>query len=247
MARKLGSCLKMHMVTVSHLLLLRAEFLEQQVLALIDYIVEQLQPEDVVYLREEYATSWFNREEILHQCSRWSTDDAAIFFMAVYTFQVYNNLPFLMERGEEYNTMWAYMQPFVANIKAWVMASTEFADATWLFEQRRDNVRFRLLGVLDAISPAGEVVEFKFSTGDFTFFHKLQGLLQFQMQQLHIGKRIAAERDGGEHCPLVSASAPRPYFRLVNIYSGRSMQFTCDFPHGEDVFNDELMKIVDVL
>jgi|688.fasta_scaffold09552_5 hypothetical protein len=257
LADKLGLCLKMHTVTVSHLLLLRAEFLTarparparpahlphhdkkvQQVVALIDYIVEQLHRDDVVYLREEYATSWFDRREILRQCSRWSTDDAAIFFMAVYGFQVYNNLPFLMERGEEYNTMWAYMQPFVNNIKEWVMTSTEFADAAWLFEQRRDNVRLRLLGVLDAISPAGEVVEFKFSTGDFTFVHKLQGLLQFQMQQLH-----SAEERG----PLGPTCCAHACFRLVNIYSGRSTPFTCDFPHGEDVFHEELMKIVDVL
>ena len=251
---KLGLCLKMHMVTVSHLLLLRAELVagrvakeEQslqsgcqsgcQVLLLIDHIVEQLQPDDVVYLREEYATSWFDRREILRQCSRWATDDAAIFFMAVYEFQVYNNLPFLMERGEEYNTMWAYMQPFVTNIKEWVMTSTEFADPAWLFEQRRENVRSRLLGILDAISPLGEFVEFKFSTGDFTFFHKLQGLLQLQLQQLHNAK----------NGPVVPASTTPPCFRLVNIYSGLSAQFTCDFPHGEDGFTEELMKIVALL
>ena len=232
--KELGSCLSAHMITVPHLLRLRQT--KPRLHDLIDYIVEQLQPDDVVYLREEYATSWFDRQEILRQCTRWATDDAAIFFMAVYKFQLDNNLPFLMERGNMYNTLWAYMQPFVTNIKEWVMASTEFADAAWLFEQRRENVRLRLLGILDAISPSGNIVEFKFSTGRFTFFHKLQGLLQFQLQQLH-----------NERNNRSASTTTEPCFRLINICSGLSVQFTCYFPHGEDVFTEELMKIVALL
>ena len=245
--RMLGNVLARRMVTCSDLVALRDQNQTPRVCALIAHVTEHLRPDDVVYLREEYATSWFDRDEIRRRCATWFTDDTTLFFIATYRFQLSNNLPFLMVPDDDtYRTLLHYVMPFADDIKRWVSSSDEFS-AGWRFELPRHNDALHLAGILDAISPTGEIVEFKFSTADFTFFHKLQGVLQYVL-----------EHGTAEFAPAPAPAIPsarsrvRPpavpltdcAFRLINIRTGVSSRVTCEFPDGDALFYDQIIQLI---